>query len=103
MPGRTSTLELQDPYGSILRQITSVREWLPEGFYIDWFYWDIQSGGLDLEQRGHRDNWEPFVAKGLPRTGGLADLLSEARSPRPGSPPWCARTSNGPAGTPTTP
>jgi hypothetical protein len=83
MLGRTSTLELQDPYGSILRQITSVREWLPEGFYIDGFYWDIESGGLDLEARGHRDNWEPFVAKGLPRTGGLADLLSEARSPAP--------------------
>ena len=41
------------------------------------------SGGLDLEKRGHRDNWEPFVAKGLPRTGGLADLLSEAHSPAP--------------------
>ena len=29
MLGRTSTLELQDPYGSITRQITSAREWLP--------------------------------------------------------------------------
>ncbi|MGO9778992.1 MAG: recombinase family protein [Streptosporangiaceae bacterium] len=83
MLGRTSTLELQDPYGSILRQITSVKEWLPEGFYIDGFYWDIESGGLDLDKRGHAGNWEPFVAKGLPRTGGLADLLSEARSPAP--------------------
>ena len=83
MLGRTSTLELQDPYGSITRQITSVREWLPEGFYIDGFYWDIESGGLDLDQRGHSDNWAPFVAKGLPRTGGLADLLAEARSAAP--------------------
>jgi hypothetical protein len=33
MLGRTSTLELQDPYGSITRQITSAREWLPDGFY----------------------------------------------------------------------
>ena len=31
MLGRTSTLELQDPYGSITRQITSAREWLPTG------------------------------------------------------------------------
>src|SRR6201986_4854005 len=83
MLGRTSTLELQDPYGSILRQITSVKEWLPDGFYIDGYYWDVESGGLDLEQRGHGDNWAPFVAKGLPRTGGLADLLAEARSPAP--------------------
>ena len=83
MLGRTSTLELQDPYGSILRQITSVKEWLPEGFYIDGYYWDIESGGLDLDERGHGDNWQPFVAKGLPRTGGLADLLAEARSPAP--------------------
>jgi DNA invertase Pin-like site-specific DNA recombinase len=83
MLGRTSTLELQDPYGSITRQITSVKEWLPEGFYIDGYYWDIESGGLDLDQRGHGDNWQPFVAKGLPRTGGLADLLAESRSPAP--------------------
>ena len=83
MLGRTSTLELQDPYGSITRQITSVKEWLPEGFYIDGYYWDIESGGLDLDQRGHGDNWAPFVARGLPRTGGLADLLAEARSPAP--------------------
>jgi site-specific DNA recombinase len=83
MLGRTSTLELQDPYGSITRQITSVKEWLPEGFYIDGYYWDIESGGLDLDQRGHSDNWQPFVEKGLPRTGGLADLLTEARSPSP--------------------
>ena len=83
MLGRTSTLELQDPYGSITRQITSVKEWLPDGFYIDGYYWDIESGGLDLDQRGHSDNWAPFVAKGLPRTGGLADLLTEARSAAP--------------------
>ena len=47
MLGRTSTLELQDPYGSITRQITSVKEWLPDGFYIDGYYWDIESEGLD--------------------------------------------------------
>src|SRR5579875_1119387 len=87
MLGRTSTLELQDPYGSITRQITSVKEWLPDGFYIDGYYWDIESGGLDLDQRGQADNWQPFVAQGLPRTGGLADLLAEARS---GSPRFAA-------------
>jgi site-specific DNA recombinase len=81
--GRTSTLELQDPFGSITRQITSSREWLPPGFYLAAYYWDIESGGLDLEERGHAANYQPFVDKGLPRDGGLADLLSEARSPSP--------------------
>ena len=83
MLGRTSTLEMQDPFGSITRQITSAREWLPEGFYIAGYYWDIESGGLDIEARGHAGNHQPFVDKGLPRDGGLADLLSEARSPSP--------------------
>ena len=83
MLGRTSTLELQDPYGSITRQITSAREWLPDGFYLAGYYWDIESGGLDLEQRGRGSNYQPFVDKGLPRDGGLADLLAEARSPSP--------------------
>ena len=83
MLGRTSTLELQDPYGSITRQITSAREWLPDGFYLAGYYWDIESGGLDIEQRGRAGNHQPFVDKGLPRDGGLADLLAEARSPAP--------------------
>ena len=83
MLGRTSTLELQDPYGSITRQITSAREWLPDGFYLAGYYWDIESGGLDLEERGRAGNHQPFVDKGLPRDGGLADLLAEARSPAP--------------------
>ena len=56
MLGRTSTLELQDPYGSITRQITSAREWLPDGFYLAGYYWDIESGGLDLEERGRAGN-----------------------------------------------
>ena len=83
MLGRTSTLELQDPYGSITRQITSAREWLPDGFYLAGYFWDIESGGLDLEKRGQAGNYQPFVDKGLPRDGGLADLLAEARSPAP--------------------
>ena len=83
MLGRTSTLELQDPYGSITRQITSAREWLPDGFYIAGYYWDIESCGLALEERGHAGNHQPFVARGLPRDGGLADLLAEARSANP--------------------
>ncbi len=79
---RTSTKELQDPVASLRRQITSTREWLPTGFFITAYFWDIESGALDLDQRGH-SHYDQYVAEGLPRDGGLADLLDEARSPSP--------------------
>ena len=83
MLGRTSTLELQDPYGSITRQITSAREWLPDGFYLAGYYWDIESGGLDIEQRGRRQlpavrGQGPAPRRGPGRPAG--------RSPLPGPP-----------------
>jgi DNA invertase Pin-like site-specific DNA recombinase len=83
MLGRTSTLDLQDPYASMSRQITSTQEWLPDGFYLAAYYWDVESGGLDLDQRGHGTSYQEFTAKGLPRDGGLADLLAEAKAPQP--------------------
>ena len=97
--GRTSTLALQDPRASLNRQLRSARNWLPAGWFIAAVYWDIESGGIDLEARSQGDGWRAFADAGLPRDGGMADLLREAARPRPGSPPWCARTSNGPAGT----
>ena len=103
MLGRTSTLELQDPYGSITRQITSAREWLPDGFYLAGYYWDIESGGLDLEQRGRGSNYQPFVDKGLPGTGAWPTCWPKPNPRPPGSPPSYVRTSSGPAGTPSTP
>ena len=80
--GRTSTLYLQDPVASMRRQARECQEKLPEGFFIAAWYWDIESGGLDIEQRGHADTWQQ-VDVGLPRDGGLADLLAEAASPAP--------------------
>jgi site-specific DNA recombinase len=44
---------------------------------------DVESGGLDLEQRGQGESWRPFAAAGIPRDGGLADLLTEAKAPIP--------------------
>ena len=79
---RTSTLALQDPYASLNRQITSAREWLPDGFYVAGYYWDVESGGLDIEQRGH-GTYDQLTARGLPRDGGLSDLLAEAKAPQP--------------------
>jgi site-specific DNA recombinase len=80
--GRTSTLGLQDPVASLRRQARECQAKLPAGWFIAAWYWDIESGGLDIEQRGHSATWQQ-VDVGIPRDGGLADLLAEARSPAP--------------------
>ncbi|HET9975415.1 MAG TPA: recombinase family protein, partial [Streptosporangiaceae bacterium] len=81
--GRTSTLEMQDPRASLSRQLRSCRAWLPEGWFIAAYYWDIESGALDLEARGRGTSWQAFAGPDLPRDGGLADLIAEAESPLP--------------------
>ena len=81
--GRTSTLEMQDPVASLRRQIRSSRDWLPPGWFIAAYYWDVESGGLDLEARGQGQAWRAFTGAGIPRDGGLAALLAEAASPAP--------------------
>ena len=80
--GRTSTLEMQDPRASLNRQIRAARAWLPPGWFITAWYWDVESGGLDLEARGRGQAWRA-VAGDIPRDGGMADLLAEAASPAP--------------------
>jgi site-specific DNA recombinase len=80
--GRTSTLLLQDPAASLRRQAREVQAKLPPGWFIGAWFWDIESGGLDIEQRGHGDAHQQ-VDVGLPRDGGLAALLAEAGSPSP--------------------
>ena len=81
--GRTSTATLQDPVASLGRQLRNCRAWLPAGWQIVACYWDVESGGIDLEQRGQGRAWEPAAAAGIPRDGGITDLLTEARSPTP--------------------
>jgi site-specific DNA recombinase len=80
--GRTSTLLLQDPAASLRRQAREVQAKLPPGWFIAAWFWDIESGGLDLEQRGHGTAHETVDVR-LPRDGGLAALLAEAASPAP--------------------
>jgi site-specific DNA recombinase len=80
--GRTSTLVVQDPVSSMRRQLRSVQEKAPPGSFIAAYFWDIESGGLDIEQRGHGTAHEQFSV-GIPRDGGLADLLAEAAGPNP--------------------
>ncbi len=98
--GRTSTLALQDPRACLRRQLRAARDWLPPGWFIAAVYWDIESGGIDLEHRSQGDAYKQFADTDLPRDGGMADLLREASSPAPrDSPPSSARTSSGPAAT----
>jgi site-specific DNA recombinase len=81
--GRTSTLVMQDPAASLRRQVRECQAKLPPGWYIAAWYWDIESGGLAIDQRGHGTAHEQFADIGIPRDGGLADLLAEAASPVP--------------------
>jgi site-specific DNA recombinase len=62
----------------------------------------VESGGLDIEQRGH-GSYGQLTAKGLPRDGGLADLLAEAHAPQPRFAAVVVEDTSGPRGTPTTP
>jgi site-specific DNA recombinase len=80
---RTSTLVLQDPLASLRRQIRSSTEWLPPGWYVAGIYWDVESGGIDLEARSQGEAWRQFAVAGIPRDGGMADLLAEAKAPVP--------------------
>ncbi|MBV9380271.1 MAG: recombinase family protein, partial [Streptosporangiaceae bacterium] len=80
---RTSTLVLQDPLASLRRQIRSCAAWLPGGWKIAGYYWDVESGGIDLEDRSQGDDWRQFADAGIPRDGGMADLLAEAKAPAP--------------------
>ena len=84
--GRTSNERLQEPIASMRRQVRKSRALLPAGCQIVAYYWDVESGGDDLEDRGQKDTWRVAAAAGIPRDGGVADLLSEARSPAPGRP-----------------
>jgi hypothetical protein len=81
--GRTSTLELQDPVASLRRQVRASQAALPPGWFIAAWYWDMESGGLDLEDRSQGDAYRRFADAEIPRDGGMADLLAEAASPMP--------------------
>jgi site-specific DNA recombinase len=82
--GRTSTVQMQDPVASLSRQMRRAAERLPEGFYIARWYWDVESGGTDLDERSKSGTWEQFAAAGLPRDGGMAQLREEIASAKPG-------------------
>ena len=77
--GRTSTLEMQDPRASLRQQLRSSQQWLPQGWFIAAVYWDVESGGLDLEQRSQGDAYRQFADAGIPRNAaGIRAKLREA-------------------------
>jgi site-specific DNA recombinase len=80
---RTSTLELQDPVASWRRQVRAASEWLPPGWYVAGIFSDVESGGIDLEDRSQGEAYKVLTDAGCPRDGGVADLLAEAASPEP--------------------
>ena len=81
--GRTSTATAQDPVQSLRKQMRRAAERLPEGFYISRWYWDVESGGTDLDERSRTDVWQQFTAAGLRRDGGMAQLRAALTGGRP--------------------
>ena len=81
---RTSTLEMQDPVTSLRRQYRNSEASLPDGFQIVAWYWDIESGALDLADRSQGQAWQQVAADlGIPRDGGITELLADAAGPAP--------------------
>jgi hypothetical protein len=83
---RTSTLELQDPVASLRRQLRTCQGVLPPGWFIAAWYWDIESGGLDLEHRSQGDAYRRFAAAGIPATAAWPTCSPRPPPPCPGSP-----------------
>jgi site-specific DNA recombinase len=81
--GRTSTSTMQDPAESLLKQLRRSRERLPAGFVITRYYWDVESGGTDLDLRSQSGTWQKFAAAGIPRDGGMAELRTAIKASRP--------------------
>ena len=78
--GRTSTDDQQDPTLSLPRQLESARQSLPDGWVIVAKFYDVESGRNTVENRGRGTAHEQFNIP-IPRDGGIADLLEEAKRP----------------------
>jgi site-specific DNA recombinase len=78
--GRTSTGTLQDPVVSLARQYRGAGDRLPDGFTIVRCYWDVESGGIDLDARSQDGLWRTFADAGIPRDGGMAELRAAVAS-----------------------
>lgn len=78
--GRTSTEDQQDPRQSLIRQLERSKSALPEAWAIVCHFYDVESGRLELDRRGHGTGYERFAIP-IARDGGIGDLLAEAEHP----------------------
>lgn len=76
--GRTSTEEHQDPQQSLLRQLGRSKDSLPESWVVVCHFYDVESGRMELDQRGQGSGYERFDIP-IARDSGIADLLAEAK------------------------
>jgi DNA invertase Pin-like site-specific DNA recombinase len=68
---------MQDPTLSLPRQLGNCERMLPDNAVIVARFYDVESGRMDLDARGHGNLHELFDIP-IPRDGGIADLLAEA-------------------------
>ena len=61
-------------------RLDNSRRALPDGFVIVAKFYDVESGRKSAETRGHGRGHEQFYIP-IPRDGGIADLLAEAKHP----------------------
>ncbi len=78
--GRTSTEDQQDPRQSLLRQLGNCKTPIPDSWVIVAHFYDVESGRMELDQRGRGENYERFDIP-IARDGGIANLLEEAQHP----------------------
>ena len=78
--GRTSTEDQQDPRQSMMRQLGNSKTAIPESWVIVAHFYDVESGRMELDQRGQSRDYERFDIP-IARDGGVADLLDEAAHP----------------------
>ena len=65
---------------SLPRQLDTARKALPPGFVIVAKFYDVESGRNTIEHRGSGRLHEQLDIP-IPRDGGIADLLAEAKRP----------------------
>jgi DNA invertase Pin-like site-specific DNA recombinase len=78
--GRVSTVDQQDPTLSLPRQLRNAQAALPAQAEIVAYFYDVESGRKDPDQRGLGTAHQRFDIP-IPRDGGLNDLLAEASRP----------------------
>ncbi len=61
----------------MIRQLHSCKTAIPESWVVVAHFYDIESGRMELDARGHKSNYERFDIP-ISRDGGISDLLDEA-------------------------